>query len=95
MLRMAAMPVAVLGPTRCSQMSSPLFASSACTMFVVLVRNITPLCTIGVGSLVWPSFIAHAHVSCRSFTLSRVICVSGTVAPALIVAARHQPVAAS
>ena len=57
-------------------------------------RYMMPLCTIGV---VWfapaLSFIAHTQASCRSFTLARVISVERAVAPALIVAPRHQPVA--
>ena len=39
------------------------------------------------------SFIAQTHASRRSFTLSRVISVERAVAPRLIVAPRHQPVA--
>ena len=47
-------------------------------MLPVLVRYMIPLWTIGVGSFAAPlSFIAHTQASCSSFTLSRVICVSG------------------
>ena len=77
MLRMAAMPISAFGPTWFSQISSPVLASSACRMLPVLVRYMIPLCTSGIGSFAPPSFIAHTHASCRSFTLSRVTCVSG------------------
>ncbi len=36
-----------------------------------------PLWTIGVGSFAPPSFMAHDHTSCRSFTLVVLIWVSG------------------
>ena len=77
MLRMAAWPISALGPTRCSQIKSPVRASSAWTTFMMLMMYSTPLCTSGVGSLPWPSVIAQVHTSCKSFAFSRVICVSG------------------
>jgi hypothetical protein len=46
-------------------------------MPLVLFRKIVPLCASGDGWLVPPSFIGHTHASCRSWALSRVICVSG------------------
>jgi hypothetical protein len=62
---------------RFSQSSSPLRASSACTVFCVLDRKITPSCTIGVTSTAPPSFIAQAHLSCSVRTLRVLISFSG------------------
>ena len=72
------MPIWFIGPTSCSQISSPVAASSAWTMLPGWTRYIVPLCTIG---MFWfapaSSLIAHTQASRRSFTLSRVISLSG------------------
>ena len=59
-----------------TQITSPVAASIACTMFPGLARNITPSCTSGV---VWwlPGRIEIDQASFRSATLSRVTCSSG------------------
>ena len=71
-----ASPVGTSGPTRFSQMSSPVAASSAWMMLPMLFRYSTPSCTTGAGSFQPPSVIAHTHSSVSSSTLARVICSS-------------------
>ena len=51
------------GPMRFYQINSPVLAFSACTVFEVLERKITPSCTMGVTSTAPPSFIAQDHLS--------------------------------
>ena len=65
------------GGMRCSQINSPVFASSAWITFAVFVRNMVPPCTSGVGSFAPPSCMVHTHASCSSFTESRAIDASG------------------
>ena len=74
---MAPSPPEMSGPMRFSQISSPVLALRAWTMLPVLARNMTPLWTMGVGSLAPPSFMAQVQTSCRSFTLVAFTCVSG------------------
>ena len=68
-----ASPVGTTGPTRFSQMSSPVAASSAWMMLPMLLRYRTPSCTTGAGSFQPPSVIDQIHSSVRSSTLSGVI----------------------
>src|SRR5258708_4310139 len=68
MLRMAAIPAAAFGPTRFSQIRSPVLASSACTVFIALVRYLIPLRTTADGSFHRPSFTTQTHPACRAFT---------------------------
>ena len=75
---MAPSPFERSGPIRFSQISSPVRASKAWTMFPGLARNITPLWTIGVGSLAAVlSFMAHDHTNWSCLTLPVLIWVSG------------------
>ena len=62
-------------------------------MLPVLPRYMTPLCTSGIGWFAPTSFIDQLHASFSSFTFCARDLVERAVAPRLVVAARHQPVA--
>ena len=87
------MPTACSGPTWFSQISSPVFASSACRM-LQRVHEIHDPVVHERHRLVRAAFLHRPHprelqilhVGARDF-------VERAVAPALIVAAHHQPVA--
>ena len=76
-----------------SQISSPVFASSACRMFSGFTRYMMPLCTSGIGWFAPPSCIAHDPRELQVLHVGARDLVERAVAPALIVAAHHQPVA--
>ena len=57
--------------TSCSQIRSPVAASSACTTGPMLARYITPSWTIGEGAFHPPSFIAQIQASSSSPALFR------------------------
>ena len=65
----------------------------AITWLPGVATNITPLFTIGGASwpLTWP--VDNTHTGCSRLTLSRGDLIERTVAPAVVGAADHQPVA--
>ena len=73
----------------------PVFASSAWIVSPKFHMNMMPSCTSGVNSLTAPLAEArpHVHATFRSFTLLRLICVSGLLRPAVVRAAPVEPVA--